>query len=54
MLTDRDVVPNNISGDYLYNDVLLHSFMITAIKGFHQVTHGISMLLITINGKDCT
>ena len=45
--------PNNISGDYLYNDVLLH-YMITAIKGFHQVTRGISMLLIAINGKDCT
>ena len=37
MLTDRDVVPNNISDDYLYNDVLRLHYTISAIKGLHSL-----------------
>ena len=45
---------HNISGDYLYNDELRLQYTITALKGLHQVMHGIFTILITINGKDCT
>jgi len=46
--------PNNISDDYPYNDVLRLQYMITAVKGLHQVMHGISTISMTINGIDCT
>jgi len=47
--------PNNVSGNYLYNDVLKLQYTITPVKGLNQVMHSISMFfLMTINGTDCT
>ena len=40
--------PNNISGDYLYNNVLRLQYRITAVKSLHQVMHDISTILMTI------